>query len=908
MDPSNITYEGSLELFELDSDYTEEELTKKFRALSLKTNTDKHNAADKETWQKLHEKQIIINLAYAFLLGKLGISGLKYSTAFKNFSNYINTLMNNQYIRVVLNEIIRKTSPSHKNIKTPFPNEIQKRIKYSLYSHQAEAIDHARNGKNVVIVTPTASGKSDVYMLPFLEAVYKDPKSTAIFIYPMKALANDQLEKLQKLGKGLLTVAKYDGDVDKEEKARIRLAPPNVLFTNPDMIHYSILNTYQQWTDFLKNLKYIVLDDVHVYKGYFGSNVANILFRLQKVIKKAGGSPQYICTTATINDPLKFVEKLTGKNFVTVSKSGAGNPLRHYVMIESLTEKKTGYPIINSVDLLANIAIELADNGKQIIVFCSSRIEVDLLTYLTRLMVENRSKFQKNPGNLPARPPYIISGYHAGYNRDSRKQTEQDINSGRTKIIYTTNALELGIDIGTLDGCIIYGIPAAKNDLWQRIGRAGRDPQKPTLVLSINMLSPFDRYYYANPHEFLMTKNDPEQPIINPMNPELRQLHLNCGFFEGLKKSDITDIDNWKQINKKINKWWAYQRISIRGNFPDPYTLFDENNNKIGEIEHDRVYKDLHYGAIFQYFQNGEKYFKRKSIDRKEHQVVLREIQKPDYFTYPVIDVTIDVDSKKVTENILTYGKQELIIGYGSVDVNKKVVAYKSRNVDGPYVQETRKINFPDDWPPYSTQAFWMTVPPGKMNDWDTIIPDFSSRKGHEILHTLVHLIWKAFVNKGHCDWVDLGGISYDYHSFHNNPVGILWDYCKHGIGLSETLFDEFNDLIKDAYNIIDKCPCSKKCPACILTPTYCYEDHWYIDKDATATFLEYLLRINPSSTGYIRNTDDIKGLPPAERKSYKVGGKYEGKIIREITDDGLTVHDPEISTDYFVPYEDTPF
>jgi len=725
------------QLFGLNLPFSEDELKKKYRELAKASHPDKFFNSTHTEQEKAHEMFTRVGLCKdelkASIKGKSS-SGHKRTGAanmtgkgWTTFTDYIDHLRQDTDINVVWDEHLSGKDPIFQEPQQPLSDELKQYLHHELYTHQAEAIDHYRNGENLVLVTPTASGKSLGYMLPFFEQVQIDPDATAIFIFPMKALANDQYANFERLTNGTVTQAVFDGDTDEDTKFTIKNNPPNVLFTNPDELHHSILYTANKWTAFFKNLKLIVLDEAHIYKGSFGSNVSNVIARLLHVVKTAGSAPQFVCTSATISNPIPVVEKLTSKKFHLINQSGAGQAEKYLVMLEPrLDDDKI--PIISAPNIAVHEAINLASNGHQVIVFVNSRAEVDVLANHAKhvLQMEQGPQPQntRTKGNLPAKitPDQIVTGYHAGYSRDTRRRIEARIKSGHTNIIFSTNALELGIDIGTLDVCILLGIPPTNNEIWQRIGRAGRKSDKPAVVLMINNGTAFDKYHFANPHLFLSGRNNPDRPIIDPMNAKIRKLHLNCGYFEGMQAGDVADAANWSKIDKSINKWWAYHRIQIRGGNPNPYTLKDVAGKELGEIDYDRAYRDLYPGALFEI--DGTT-FKYKHRDYKERTFTLENLLQSDEYTTPLVENDVRIDESTKCESILKYGSHSIIIGHGQMELDKRVCAYNLRHKIDPKVKQFKSIKYPNKWPTEKVFGFWLSPLSGTEKDWENIISDY---------------------------------------------------------------------------------------------------------------------------------------------------------------------------------------
>jgi len=903
------------QLFGINSPFNEEALKKRYRELAKQHHPDKFQDPDKKI--QAHEKITQVNLCYDQLKQSAGGQGSQQKQpmageGWTTFDQYISYIKNEPDKTVVWDQHLDGEPGNRQPPLKPLSDELKQHVHFELYTHQAEALDHYRRGENLVIVTPTASGKSMGYMLPFFEQVLADPDATAIFIFPMKALANDQFGNFERLTNGKVSQAVFDGDTDKDTKAAIKNNPPNVLYTNPDELHHSILYTAPQWNNFFKNLKLMVLDEIHIYKGSFGSNVSNVISRLLHVVKSAGADPQIVCTSATIDNPLPFTEKLTGKKFHLIDKSGAGHGEKYLAMIEPKLDADN-IPLITPPSIAVQEAVKFALNNHQVIVFVNSRSEADILANHAKFILEQTMGPQplndKNERNLPAKitSDQIVSGYHAGYSRDARRKIEAGIKSGHIKIVFSTNALELGIDIGTLDTCILLGIPPTNNEIWQRIGRAGRKADKPAVVLMINNGTAFDNYHFANPQHFLSSRNNPDSPIIDPMNSEIRKQHLNCGYFEGIRARDVKDKANWRAIDKTINKWWACHRIQIRGGNPDPYTLEDEAGKKIGEIDYDRAYRDLYPGALFEIDGTPYRY---KHRDYKKRVFTLENLLRLDEFTTPVPEIDVRIDGQTVKESIQKYDSISIVIGYGQMELEKLVPGYNLRNKVDPKIKQFKSIKYPDKWPTEKVSGFWLSPLPGTEADWEKIITDYPEVGPYSIfiiLHTIEHLLIRSVREMGFCDWSDLAGASSERDPFTDAPSAIIYETQQKGIGLAQAINDNIEQLLKTSLERLQKCPCIDGCPACILTPPFCLERHGLLDKELTELFLTALLKSIPTKSAFSRDSSDLEDALSVPRNTYAAGDQFhEGWNVFRVTDDGIIVRnkDGDIKV---IPFEDIP-
>jgi DEAD/DEAH box helicase domain-containing protein len=890
-------------LFNLPDNYSEKQLRKIYHTLAMQHHPDKNKGSTEEMTR--------VNLCYEALSqnatkGSAPGKRLRRTGSFSAFSEYVASLKKWKLVQVVQDRHEPAVKPIYSTLSKPFPAAIQSKISHRLFSHQATGINHLRGGENIIVTTPTASGKSHIYMLPFLEWVLEDPDSTAIFLFPTKALSNDQLGTLDRLAGGTLKINKYDGSVTSTDKKKIRSDLPNALFTNPDEIHHSMLYTQTEWNSFFKNLKLIVLDEVHTYKGVFGSHVANILQRLQFAIRKAGGNPQYVCTSATIARPVEFAKQLTGKEFMLGEKSGAGSSGRTHVMVEPKWEGSI--PLITAPRLAVEEAITLSESGHQVIVFANSRKEVDMLAEYTRGILKKSSPAQyegaKQNETLPVKlkPEQVITGYHAGYSTEDRAKIENDIRSGRIRIVFSTNALELGIDIGSLDVCILLGIPPTSNEIWQRVGRAGRNHTDPSLVLVINNDSPFDRYYFKNSEEFFKTKLYPNRPIIDPANDDLRKLHLQCAYHEGTKESDVLDKANYQAIDKGMDKWWTYSRLNIRGSRSDNFKIIDQRGAEVGEIESNRIFRDLHPGAIYTI---GEDTYSFRRLRKKDRIVELEKLLKVDHYTFPTVTSNVEA-ADIIEEEVVTFGKGQLLVGHGSVEVKNTVESYMVRSLGMGEPDKYKEIKYPQKWTPLKTNATWISVPPGGLEKWKSQSKELYNDT-FSALHTIEHLIIRVLVNRGHCDWSDLAGVTLGYLPATKNPAIVLYDNYPGGLGIATIVFNELEAILSEVSMILANCPCEDGCPACIHTPSHCIEGNRSLDKVAAKAFLDSLSKNKPARSKYSRAKADDSDFPPVERGQYHVGDKYaEGWLVQELEEDGIIIRsqDGELK---LIPFEDTP-
>jgi len=423
----------------------------------------------------------------------------------------------------------------------------------------------------------------------------------------------------------------------------------------------------------------------------------------------------------------------------------------------------------------------------------------------------------------------------------------------------------------------------------------------------INNGTAFDKYHFANPNLFLSSRNNPDRPIIDPMNSEIRKLHLNCGHFEGMQTGDVADAANWSKIDKSINKWWAYHRIQIRGGNPDPYVLECETGKKIGEIDYDRAYRDLYPGALYELDGSSYKY---KHRDFKKRVFTLQTLLASDEFTTPIAEIDVRMDGQTAQESILKYGSHSLVIGYGQMELDKLVPGYNLRNKIDPNIKQFKSIQYPDKWPTEKVSGFWLSPLPGTETDWETIIsnyPDVGPYSIFIILHTIEHLLIRSVREMGFCDWSDLAGASSGQDPFTKAPSAIIYETQQRGIGLAEAIYDNIEHLLEASLERLQNCPCVDGCPACILTPTFCLERQGMLDKELTKIFLIELLKSTASQSDFSRDSSDLDDELSVPRNTYVVGDQFqEDWIVFRVTDQGIIVRNKDGRVK-IIPFEDIP-
>jgi DEAD/DEAH box helicase domain-containing protein len=700
-----------------------------------------------------------------------------------------------------------------------------------LYSHQRTSWEILQGGGHIVVVTPTASGKTLCYNLPVLNAIMNDPTCRAIYLFPTKALAQDQRAELDEvidlLPEGV-RIHTYDGDTPQDARKAIR-SIGQIILTNPDMLHTGILPHHTKWINLFKNLKYIVVDELHNYRGIFGSHLANVLRRLKRIAQFYGAHPQFVLCTATIANPVEVAERMIEEPVVLIDDNGAPRGEKFFIFYTP--------PVVNEflgirrsyINEARRVAAVFLRNDLQTIVFAQSRLNTEvLLTYLK----EDIETAIQNEG--------LIRGYRGGYLPLKRREIEKGLREGKILGVVSTNALELGIDIGSLDVAVLAGYPGTIASTWQRAGRAGRKTGKSAAVL-VASSSPLDQFIINHP-DYFFTKS-PEKALINPDNLSILVSHVECAAFElpfgdgeTFGKLDVSGVlkflEEEKLLHHSQEKWYwtsdAYPAdgVSLRSISSDNFVVVDatDETQVIAEVDFTSALTTLHPKAI--YLCEGEQYFVEK-LDFDERKAYVKKTDV-DYFT-DAIDYTkikiLDVFDKKKLDRCQ--------ISHGEVHVATQVVGFKKIKL---FTQENvgaGNLSLPQN--EMHTTAYWLTVPAPLLQS----LP-FSSEEKINGLFGLAYLLHHVSPLFMMCDLHDVGvsvgdnltgesvpprDLPLRVATFDENPVFIepefepnifIYDNYPGGIGLSPALFDLEKDLLRHSLKTINVCPCKEGCPSCV--------------------------------------------------------------------------------------------
>ncbi len=706
-----------------------------------------------------------------------------------------------------------------------------------LYFHQVQAIAAARAGENYGLVTSTASGKSLCYNLPVLERYLRRPESTFLYIFPTKALAQDQIRALSELLNAAdiqLPFGAYDGDTPRTERTRLKRSA-SLVITNPDMLHVGILPYHSSWARFLSRLQFVVVDEAHVYRGVFGSHVANVLRRLRRLCSYYGSNPQFIFASATMANPKEFLERLAGVPVKVIDQDGSPQGPRYfYLWNPPLLDPALGLRR-SYLEEAADIFATLVSKGLRVLAFTKTRSATERLY----LMVQRR---------LAEIAPQLVgrvSSYRAGYLPEDRREIEHGMFYGELLGISSTNALELGIDIGDLDAVILVGYPGSIASLWQMAGRAGRKGQLSAtfLVASADMI---DQYFMKSP-ENLFSRSF-EHALINPENPYILDVHMICSALELPidPHSDTAFLGPSlgerceglaKQGTLRWNGRWTYSgrdpnpalRTNIRSSSTSDYTVIDRDTGRaLATVDDTRVFTEAHPGAV--YLIRGESYLVLE-LDLLGRQVRVRR-QEVDYYTDPLVltDVRIErlISSRRL-------GDGELYLG--QVTVTEQVVGYRGISLfSGRDVRFENPLNLPPRQ--FPTVAFWLVLPFQRALE---ISGSFEELPGS--LHAAEHASIGLLPLLALCDRRDIGGLSTARHPDTGSPTIFIYDGVPWGIGISEKGYELAGELWQRTLTAVASCPCRDGCPSCIQSPK-CGNKNMPLSKEGAVRLLKYLVEL----------------------------------------------------------------
>ena len=676
-----------------------------------------------------------------------------------------------------------------------------------LYSHQADAYNAVRRGRHLVVVTPTASGKTLCYNLPVLQRLLEQPDRRALYLFPTKALAQDQLAELSGLKHGLpidLRVDTYDGDTSPGRRTAIREGG-HVVMTNPDMLHAGLLPHHTRWRRLFSSLDFVVIDELHMYRGLFGSQVANVIRRLKRICAFYGSSPTFICTSATIANPLQLAQKLLEEdNIELVERNGAPRGERRLIFYNPpLLNREMGVRRSSMLEA-RRIAAPWIRGGVQTIVFCRSRLQVEvMLSYLRQDLAPRLDAAQR------------VRGYRAGYLPLHRREIEAGLRSGEITSVVSTNALELGIDIGSLQTAILVGYPGTIASTWQQLGRAGR--RSGSVGVFVASSSPLDQFIVRHPEYFL--SSDPEEGLIDPDNLLLLAGHLQAGLFElpfedqeRLGRADVHELlelfEEDGSASRSGGRWfWSRQafpadEIHLRRIAADNVVIIDTSQPRpkvIGEMDQFTAPVLLHEEAV--YLHEGAQYHVER-LDWEEKKAYVHPVEV-DYYTDALAAVTVQVlDTFSTPEQGggLSRNHGELKIT-ALASMFKKIRFHTHENIgSGP-------IHLPEQT--LHTTGYWITV---DEDLWHTLGRETLEAGLQGVAHTLRHVASLRLM----CDPRDLGAVAEVRSVTTRLPTVTVYEMYPGGVGYSARMYELHRDLLEQGAALVHDCPCLAGCPSCV--------------------------------------------------------------------------------------------
>ena len=727
---------------------------------------------------------------------------------------YIEKLKNNPAF--MKNVTSWQVVPERKARYGEFPEDLDPRVKQTLhergidrpYIHQSRAIAAALSGQDFVVVTPTASGKTLCYNVPVLDSILKDESARALYLFPTKALSSDQVAELysmiERIGADVKAYT-YDGDTPASARSAIRQAG-HVVVTNPDMLHQGILPHHAKWVKLFENLRYVVIDEIHAYRGVFGSNLANVLRRLKRICAFYGSNPTFICCSATIQNPKELAETMTGREMLLIDENGAPAGERHVVFYNP--------PVINaqlgiragSIPETRNIAASLLKAGVQSIVFAKARLTVEVLVRYLKDMVRD-----------PLGNAGKVRGYRGGYLATQRREIERELRAGQIMTVVSTNALELGIDIGQLDACVLCGYPGTIASTWQQAGRAGRRGAV-SLLIVVASSNPLDQYIINHPDYFF--GQSPERALINPDNLYILLNHVKCAAYElpfeedekyaGLEDTpELLGYLEEQSILRKVGGryYWMAEEfpqagISLRSASDQNFLVVDITDPKkhrvIGEMDRFTVPMLLHKHAI--YMHEGTQY----QVEELDFEGKKGYVRRVDVGYYTDADLTT---SLKVLDEFESEPAGPWVRARGEVLVSSIVTVFKKIRFDTHENLGWGPVTLPEL--EMQTTACWWTLP-------DELEERYEREPLKNAMVGLAHLIRHIAPMHLMCAPQDVNVVYHVKDPFTHKPTIYLYDSVPGGIGLSDRIYEMDRALLERAREMLLACPCTDGCPGCV--------------------------------------------------------------------------------------------
>jgi DEAD/DEAH box helicase domain-containing protein len=686
---------------------------------------------------------------------------------------------------------------------------LQKRGIHNLYTHQSEAIEAVLEGDNVCVVTPTASGKTLCFNVPVLNSLMENPEARALYLFPTKALSQDQVNELKSTIDDLevkIGTYTFDGDTPASARKAVRMAG-HVVVTNPDMLHTGILPHHTIWIRLFENLKFVVIDEIHHYRGVFGSHLANVIRRLQRICAFYGSNPQFICCSATIENPREVTEKIIEQPVRLINNNGAPAGEKHFLFYNP--------PVVNAelgirksaVKQASAIATQLLSRDIQSIIFARSRLRVEILTTYLKDAVKRMKK-----------DPNLVKGYRGGYLPSERREIEKGLREGKIMSVVSTNALELGIDIGALDVCIMTGYAGSVSSTWQQAGRAGRR-NNVALVIMIATSAPLDQYIIGHPEYFF--DQPPESATVDPNNLIILSSHLKCAAFElpfvegeafGLDATSTAEVLDYlaenRVLRKARNKWhWSADSypagdISLRTAAPGNVVILDtsDHGRVIGEIDYFAAPVEVYENAIYLH-QSAQ--YTIEQLDLEDRKAYARPVEV-DYYT----DAELKVDLK-----VIDAFEESPVLGatkcHGELSVTWLPTIYKKIKFGSHENVGWGEIHLPEQT--MHTTGYWI-----EFSEDVAESQGFGKERLGEALNALANSLRQVAPVQVLCDPMDIRAQAMLRAPVSEKPSIFLYETYPGGVGFSEKLFNHHHRLLDAAISLLTDCGCSEGCPSCV--------------------------------------------------------------------------------------------
>jgi len=726
------------------------------------------------------------------------------------------------------------TEPARAARSAPLPDELDDRVRKALsargidelFTHQRDAWDAVARGEHVVIATGTASGKTLAFNLPVLDALACDPKTRALYLYPTKALAQDQARALAELKVPNVRSAIYDGDTPSEQRWQIRKWS-NLILTNPDMLHVGVLPHHDRWGDVLSNLAFVVIDEAHVYRGVFGSHVGNVLRRLRRLAHVYGAEPRFLLASATIANPGELARALLGVEATVVDDDGAPRAERTIALWNPpLLDEELGQRA-SALGEASRLLAGLVERERRTLAFGKSRKTAELVHRFTVERLGDRELAKR------------LSPYRAGYTPAQRREIERRLVEGELLGVAATDALELGIDVGLLDAVISVGFPGTVASLRQQWGRAGRrDHGLAVLVASEDAL---DQYFMREPETLLNRRV--EAAILDHTNPRVLDGHVRSAAFEAplddadrgiLGDAALERAAELPELKKTPRGYvwngrdYPAARVPLRSTSPDAFTIVDvESGSMLGLVERERAYSTVHQGAV--YLHLGEA-FHVLELDLEARAALVQPFSG-DWYTQAKKETNTAIE-----ETLRSERRLGLELSFGRVSVTEQVVAYQRRSIRGGEPIDLIALDLPETT--FDTEAVWY------LPEDDQLGASVKMPKLLGTLHAAEHAMIAILPLWAMCDRWDIGGLSTNVHFQTGRPTVFVYDGHSGGVGITQRGFDVFESWVEDTAKLLAGCPCDHGCPSCVQSPK-CGNLNEPLDKAGALELLENMLAVD---------------------------------------------------------------